>query len=145
MCRSKESGQASRGRQQQRDSNSRGRGRRQQRNSSRYTWTATRDVHYTETHKPPAADAGESFEQLSLNAIFTSLDAISHESKDEAFTHVRLRQDKEKRIVNLLVKVDSGSQANTITLRVYRRMFPSSLDAEGFRRRGHLKDTDCVL
>ncbi|XP_063953999.1 uncharacterized protein K02A2.6-like [Lytechinus pictus] len=157
MCRSKQGVQASRGR-QQRDSSGRDRERRQQtrsishkrgkqRSSSRNTWTATRDVHYTDAHTPPAKDdtGSESFDQLSLNAIFTSLDAISDQSDDEAFTRIQIRQDEQELIINLLVKVDTGSQVNTIPLRVYRRMFPSNLDADGFPRKGHLKDTSCVL
>ena len=155
MCRSQQSSQASRSRQQQRDSKGRGRGRQQQKgsnsrgrgqqkNSVRDPRADTRDVYYTDAHTP-AADDSESFEELTLNAIFTSLYAISDQSKDEAVTRVQLRQDNERRVINLLVKVDTGSQANTIPLRVYRRMFPSSLDADGFPRAGHLKDTKCVL
>ena len=147
MCQStkREPLEASRGRQHSKDRAPGG--RRRNRSSSRsrkYKQQDNRKVNFTET-RAPNDELSQTFEQLSLNAIYTSLDAISDQSKDGAMTHIQLRQDDERRLVNLLVKVDTGSQANTLPLRVYRRMFPKRLDAHGFPVEGATKRTNCIL
>ena len=70
---------------------------------------------------------------------------LSQEERRDAFAEVEIRQDNARRIIHLHAKVDTGAQANTIPIRIYRRMYPAQLAADGFPRAGHLTPTQSVL
>ena len=84
------------------------------------------------------------FEQLTLDIVISSIRPNARD-RDEDYTHVQLRQDTERRIINLHAKVDTGAQTNTIPVRIYRRMYQTYLNSDGFPRKGHLADSGAVL
>ena len=113
------------------------RGRSQSKNRAPYTYK--QDVHTLDSSAPQSDSDTDMFEHLSLHAL------ADNESRRDVFADVELRQDGSRRIIHLHAKVDTGAQANTIPLRIYRRMYPTHLDANGMPQAGHLTATESVL
>ena len=132
VCRSGSGNNTQRGR-----SKSRGRARsaqcRQARNSSSQRTHSSRDVHSI-FNPDPESDLEDTFDEVVISPIDmsdpTTPDCRS-DTRDEAFTFIEVRRDK-KTLIKLRVKVDTGAQGNTLPLRMYRRMYPDRLDADGF-------------
>lgn len=98
------------------------------------------DVHMLDSSTSQSeSDTADMFEHLSVHTL------SDDESRRDVFADIDIRQDSARRIIHLHAKVDTGAQANTIPLRVYRRMYPTHLDADGMPRAGHLMATNSVL
>ena len=52
-------------------------------------------------------------------------------TRDEAFVKLNVRLTSRLGIHKLVLKVDSGAQGNTLSLRIYRQMFPDQLTKDG--------------
>ena len=88
----------------------------------------------------------EEFSQLTLDAVeISTMSSLKEDVRDEIFTYLETKVEKQKLLVNLRVKVDTGAQGNTLPIRMYRQMFPNDLTPEGLPLPGDLKQKDVVL
>ena len=83
----------------------------------------TRKVHNIEAGQ---ADGDSDFDVLTFNDIMVS---SMKSSRDEAFVTVNVKLTSRPGIHNLILKVDTGAQDNTLPLATFRRMFPNKLDS----------------
>ena len=129
VCRSKP--------QPQRESRSRRRENPRARARSKTTDRQTRS-------QPPAPRAlSDQFETITfgamtVNSIESARDEVS------ASVNIKLRSD-DNRHTALRAKLDTGAQENLLPLRVYRRMYPQNLTAEGYPKPNILAKSTTVL
>ncbi|KAK6166173.1 hypothetical protein SNE40_022932 [Patella caerulea] len=57
---------------------------------------------------------------------------LSQPKEDEACADVKIQLKNRPGVYSFLLKVDSGAQANTLPLRIFRRMYPALLTPDGF-------------
>ena len=77
----------------------------------------------------------EQFEWISFEAITVSALCTQEEERyrDEAFATIEVNLNRHNNVeYDIKLKVDTGAQGNTLPIRIFRRMFPQRLDAEGF-------------
>ena len=88
----------------------------------------------------PALD--ETFESLS----FDSVNNESGDTRDEIFAMINITLEDRPHIpATLKAKVDTGASGNILPLRIFRRMYPTKLNAEGFpAERTLVPQPDCV-
>ena len=86
----------------------------------------TRKVHNIEAGQ---ADGDSDFDVLTFSDIMVS---SMKSSRDEAFVTVNVKLTSRPGIHNLILKVDTGAQGNTLPLATFRRMFPDKLDSRLF-------------
>ena len=134
--------QLTRGRGRQRGTNS-GRSRSQYGSRSQQN-TSRRDMHMLDDTAFPSGDTDNQFDQLTLDIVISDISPSSTD-RDEAYTYVQLKQNTERCIINLRAKIDTGAQTNTIPIRMYRRMYPTTLDSNGFPRKGQLSPSSSIL
>ena len=81
-------------------------------------------------------DMTSQFEHLSFATM--SLLPNERDNKDEVFAKldIILSNRDRRQMANLKVKVDTGAQGNILPLRIFRRMFPEKLTAEGYPSHG---------
>ena len=79
--------------------------------------------------------------------VFQSVDEHGETTDDRSQAFVTLQLDiiRQHRSTALKAKIDTGAQANVLPLRVYRRMFPDQLTAEGLPRKDQLKPSTTKL
>ena len=79
--------------------------------------------------------------------VFQSVDEHGETTDDRSQAFVTLQLDiiRRHRSTALKAKIDTGAQANVLPLRVYRRMFPDQLTAEGLPRKDQLKPSTTKL
>ena len=83
---------------------------------------------------------------MTMDAITVSaISQTDKDTRDEAFTYITAKVEQKKCLVNIRVKVDTGAQGNTLPLRMFRRMFPEKLSAEGYPAAGSVTDKATVL
>ena len=92
----------------------------------------------------PSGDTDNQFDQLTLDIVISDISPSSTD-RDEAYTYVQLKQNTERYIINLRAKIDTGAQTNTIPIRMYRRMYPMTLDSNGFPCKGQLSPSSSCL
>ena len=88
----------------------------------------------------------DEFSPLTINSL--RIGAISSETEDtrtEAITYLQTKLEKQKMLVNLRVKVDTGAQGNTLSLRMFKQMFPKSLTPEGLPKANSISHSNMVL
>ena len=123
------------------------RGRRRSKNRQRGSWRRSasnnRDIHAIQAPGPAGADDMNSqFESLS----FAELVVCSLKSeRTEVYADVNIQLQSRPGTHTLKAKVDTGAQGNTIPLRMYRRMCPQDLNADGLPKANALKHIDTVL
>ena len=122
VCKSKDTNPQNRGRQHY-GNNSKGRYRSKSRKryDDKRTNTKVNVVQQQDTHYQSDSD----FETI----MFSELKSDSE--RDEAFATLDIQLPSRSHIDNLKLKVDTGAQGNTLPIRIYRRMYPKLLDAEG--------------
>jgi len=72
------------------------------------------------------------------------ISTMEENRRDEAFAKLDIDLDKHIK-ADLVVKIDTGAQANTLPMRIYRRMFPEKLDAAGYPKPGTTMKSPAVL
>ena len=87
----------------------------------------TRELHELEDGEVEAY--AQEFSTLSLHSLRIS--SLSDSSR-KRYVKFRFHDLKAHRIYVTELKIDSGAEANVITLQKYREMFPQRLDAHGF-------------
>ena len=85
-----------------------------------------KNVHNTEARQ---ADDDSDFDVLTFNDIKLS---SMRSSRDKAFVTINVKLTSRPGIHNLILKVDTGAQGNTLPLATFRTMFPKKLDRNGF-------------
>ena len=99
---------------------------RRRRLSSRRHGYQKEDRTHTVTQSPAL---GETFEALS----FDSVNNESSDTRDEIFAMINITLEDRPHIpATLKEKVDTGASGNILPLRIFRRMYPTKLNAEGF-------------
>ena len=87
------------------------------------------DRTHTVTQSPAL---GETFEALS----FDSVNNESSDTRDEIFAMINITLEDRPHIpATLKAKVDTGASGNILPLRIFRRMYPTKLNAEGFQHK----------
>lgn len=85
-------------------------------------------------------DASNDFENMSFETVTITqhIDGINNtnNNRDQVFTTLNIKLKQRPGNHTLTAKVDTGAQGNIIPLRLFRRMFPTLLDAEGFPKLG---------
>ena len=71
----------------------------------------------------------ENFDDLTFSPVTIST-VSSTQQRDEAFTKLKIRLPNRSGQQNLIVKVDTGAQGNTLPLRMFGDMFPELLTKE---------------
>ena len=107
----------------------------------------------SEVHSVQHADMVSDFENLTFETVmFTQqIDGVntannkSTDTRSEAFTTLNIKLPRRPGTHTLKAKVDTGAQGNIIPLRIFRRMFPSLLDAEGFPKPGSTTPCRTIL
>ena len=79
------------------------------------------------------------FEQLSFSSI------LGNETRREIFTDLNIKIPGSDRKAKLSVKVDTGAEGNTLPVRIFRDMFPSNVDVNGFPKQGILRKSNMSL
>ena len=80
------------------------------------------------------SDAQAQFESISFDTIVAqSKGNQSSDTRDEIFATLNITLQHRPGSHTLKVKVDTGAQGNILPLRTFRRMFPQSLDVEGYQ------------
>ena len=118
-----------------------------QRSQSRRRRSPSRQRHgYQEedrTHtvtQSPALD--ETFEALS----FDSVNNESGDTRDEIIAMITITLEDRPHIhATLKAKLDTGASGNILPLRIFRRMYPTKLNAEGFPAQRTLVPSNAVL
>ena len=72
----------------------------------------------------------ENFEDLTFSPVCVS-SVSSSKQRDEAFVKLKIQLPNRSGQHNLVLKVDTGAQGNTLPLRMFREMFPDLLTTEG--------------
>jgi hypothetical protein len=95
-----------------------------------------RDVHCIQQEED--YDPVPQFEQFNFESIDFKVDAISraHDTRDELFANLDIKLPSRPGQHTLKSKVDSGAQGNILPVRIFRRMFPQLLDANGYPKVG---------
>ena len=75
-------------------------------------------------------DGDESFDDLTFHSVTVST-VTSAPQRDEAFVKLKLKLYNRRGIHNIITKVDTGAQGNTLPLRLFREMFPDLLTNKG--------------
>ena len=85
-----------------------------------------KDRTHTVTQSPAL---GETFEALSIDSVNNE----SSDTRDEIFAMINITLEDRPHIpATLKEKVDTGASGNIIPLRIFRRTYPTKLNAEGF-------------
>ena len=99
-----------------------------------------RDVHLVEQANTESHDQMTSqFEHFNFATMSRLPNATSaKDTRDEVFATLDIRLPNKGRghTADLKVKIDTGAQGNILPLRIFRRMFPEKLTAEGYRSHG---------
>ena len=74
----------------------------------------------------------ENFQHMS----FAETKISSVDTRDEVFATLNIKLDSKPGNHTLKLKVETGAQGNTVPLRIYRRMHPKCLKADGYPRPG---------
>ena len=96
-----------------------------------------RGVHaVTRDNEESRDDMTSQFEHLSFATM--SLLPNERDNRDEVFAKldIGLSNKDRRQTADLKVKVDTGAQGNILPLRIFRRMFPEKLTAEGYPSHG---------
>ena len=72
----------------------------------------------------------ESFDDLTLHSVTVSTVAAAPQ-RDEAFVKLKIKLYNRPGVHNIISKVDTGAQGNTLPLRLFREMFPDLLTKNG--------------
>ena len=76
----------------------------------------------------------EHFQHMS----FAETKISSVDARDKVFATQNIKLDSKSGNHTLKLKVDTGTQGNTLPLRIYRRMHPKCLTADGYPRPGEI-------
>ena len=91
-----------------------------------------------DVHAVTEGELAVDFEKITFNTI-TVIDSVmktEEKEDDELFATLDIKLPERKGTDLLTAKVDTGAQGNLLPMRVFRRMFPKSLNAEGFPKPG---------
>ena len=72
----------------------------------------------------------ESFDDLTFHSVTVSTVAAAPQ-RDEAFVKLKIKLYNRPGVHNIISKVDTGAQGNTLPLRLFREMFPDLLTKNG--------------
>ena len=134
MCLSTSTGRKPR---QSRTSRSRVRGSYSPRRNRRPSRSKSRQSSEVSSIEYDISDAQAQFESISFDTIVAqSKGNQSSDTRDEIFATLNITLQHRPGSHTLKVKVDTGAQGNILPLRTFRRMFPQSLDVEGYPRPG---------
>ena len=91
---------------------------------------------FTRDDEQSCDDVTSQFEHLSFATM--SLLPNEQDNRDEVFAKldIKLSNKDRRQTADLKVKVDTGAQGNILPLRIFRRMFPEKLTAEGYPSHG---------
>ena len=78
------------------------------------------------------------FESINVDTV-ESTDATAVDNRDEVFVDLKVKLAQRAGIHSLRVKVDTGAQGDVLPVRIFRKMFPSLVDIDGFPKPGALK------
>lgn len=67
------------------------------------------------------------------------------ETRSQVFANLQVKLAEKRTIADVKAMIDTGAQGNTLPVRMYHRMYPENLDAEGFPRTDTVKNTHVVL
>lgn len=73
----------------------------------------------------------ENFDELTFSPVVISSVSSTPQQRDEAFVRLKTQLPRRAGQHNVIVKVDTGAQGNTLPLRMFRDMFPDLLTKEG--------------
>lgn len=101
-------------------------------------------------HAMEKQDIADQFESFSFETveIEQKIDATSKvDVRDQVFAKldIKLQNCPDSPVHFLTVKVDTGAQGNVLPLRVFCRMFPRLLDADGYPKPGAIRKPRVVL
>ena len=65
--------------------------------------------------------------------------------RDELYININIKLANRPGVHSLKVKVDTGAQGNILPLRTYRRMYPESIDSDGYPKNGTTTKRNTVL
>lgn len=90
-----------------------------------------RKLKFNQTKSVPVHEMREDMEELSFECL--SIDKISNEKKrDEVFAKIDIElPNYQTAHTTLKVKVDTGAQGNALPLRLFKKMFPESINNDG--------------
>ena len=103
------------------------------RSPSRNRYKQINECHKTSNVNEYVPDQLDSnFDSMNFNARYISDMCFDSSSCDEAFVNLKITLPSFKGFHNLKLKVDTGAQANTLPIRLFRNMFPNFLNCNGF-------------
>jgi len=84
-------------------------------------------------------DMTDEFQRIEFSTI-NMIDSVTrNKEEDEVFAKLNIKLSNRKGTHCLQTKVDTGAQGNLLPVRVFRQMFPESLDEEGFPKASSVK------
>lgn len=99
----------------------------------------------TVTKHLPDSETEKDFSHLTLNSILKCDNISQANNRDEAVTHIMALIPGKKTIAHIRSKVDTGAQTNTLPVRMFRRMFPEMLSADGIPDETHVDNKQARL
>ena len=91
---------------------------------------------------PNSSDPSDQFESITFGSI--TVNSIKS-ARDEVFASINVKLHGSNRHAALRAKLDTGAQGNLLPLRLYRRMYPQNLTAEGYPKPKILEKSTTVL
>ena len=95
--------------------------------------TQQRGHHQKSHHMHEMQAMTDEFDTFTFNNVQIS---SVRSNRDEAFVTVNVKPHSRPGVHNLILKVDTGAQGNTLPLRTYRQMFPDQLTKDGLPKYG---------
>ena len=96
---------------------------------------------FNEVRSNDSKGLDDAFETLSFQSV--GVDVIDNDTRDEVFTSIGITLRRKP--ATLKAKVDTGAQGNLLPLRIFRRMYPELLGADGFPKEGSTTPTHARL
>ena len=78
------------------------------------------------------------FESINVDTVEIT-DSTAVDNRDEVFVDLKVKLAQRAGINSLRVKVDTGAQGDVLPVRIFRKIFPSLVDIDGFPKHGALK------
>ena len=97
-----------------------------------------RTVNATQHDRGFESDVESEFDQMSFESVeAVECDVVtSSDKRDEIYVSLDVRVEGKTGTHKLKAKMDTGAQGNILPVRIFRRMFPSKLDADGLPKPG---------
>jgi transposase InsO family protein len=104
-------------------------------------------VHNVDVGTTQMTDSDDFFDDfLDLSFSTIVIDSLQQDDRDEVFTKINIKVPGHPSAPgHLTVKVDTGAQGNCLPLRIFQKMCPNQLDADGYPAPGSVLQTGAVL